>query len=146
MPDNRDGFARLNGEGDIPQNPIGLAGDAMSPVGLPAILRRRFVLDWDAAVSEPDMIELDPAGPGRCPGDCRRGDFGGSIDQLENALTGGHGRLQDVVFLAQILNGAEETLRVLHEGYKDSERGSAPNYIHSAEPDDASNRNRGEDF
>ena len=42
--------------------------------------------------------------------DLRRG-----IEQLEDALAGGHGRLQDVVLVAQVLNGPPEALRVLDE-------------------------------
>src|SRR6516225_4571796 len=43
--------------------------------------------------------------------DCHR-----RVEQLEDALGARHGRLQDVVLVAQILDGAEEALRVLNEG------------------------------
>ncbi len=41
---------------------------------------------------------------------------GFGVEELEDALAGGHGGLQDVVFVAEILDGAEEALRVLDEG------------------------------
>ena len=34
------------------------------------------------------------------------------IEQLEDALGGGHGGLQDVEFFAEVLNGPEKALRV----------------------------------
>ena len=43
------------------------------------------------------------------------------VEQLEDALAGGHGCLQDVVFVAEVLDGAEEALRVLDEGDEDAE-------------------------
>ncbi len=56
-------------------------------------------------------------------GDRRGGDLRRSIEQLENAFAGGHGGLQDVVFVAEVLNRAEKTLRVAHEGDQDAQRG-----------------------
>ncbi len=46
------------------------------------------------------------------------------VEQLEDALAGGHGRLQDVVLVAQILNRPPEALRVLdeHGQHADSDR------------------------
>ena len=80
-------------EADIPQHPV-------------------FVV-----VGKPDVIELDGCG--------RRGEAawaeqarlnrGLGIDQLEDALRRGHGGLQDVVLLAEVLNGPEETQPVLEE-------------------------------
>ena len=45
----------------------------------------------------------------------------GSSSKLEDALGGGHGGLQDVEFFAEVLNRAEEALRVLHEGDEHAE-------------------------
>jgi len=56
------------------------------------------------------------AGDGKSGSD----DFGSGVEELEDALGGGHGGLQDVVFVAEILDGAEETLRVLDEGDEDA--------------------------
>ena len=55
----------------------------------------------EALVGEPDVAELDAAGAraGQGIGGC--GDFGGCVEQLEDALAGGHGGLQDVVFVAK---------------------------------------------
>ena len=44
------------------------------------------------------------------------------VQQLEDALGGRHGRLQDVVLLAQILNGPEESHAVLEKGHQHAER------------------------
>ena len=38
------------------------------------------------------------------------------IEELEDALGGGHGGLQDVVFLAEILDRPQEALGVLYKG------------------------------
>ena len=38
------------------------------------------------------------------------------VQQFEDALGAGHGRLQDVVLVAQVLDGPEKALRVLDEG------------------------------
>ena len=40
----------------------------------------------------------------------------GSSSKAEDALGSGHGGLQDVEFFAEVLNGPEKALRVLHEG------------------------------
>src|SRR6185437_11806190 len=76
-------------------------------------------------VGEPDVLELDAAGaiaPARI---CRRGDPGRRIEQFEDALGRGHSSLQDVVFVAEVLDGAEKALRVLDEGDEDTECDSA---------------------
>ena len=71
----------------------------------------------------------------------------GSVSmQLEDALAGGHGRLQDVVFLAQILNGAEEALRVLDEGDEHAERDGTAHNAASADPDHQGDRDGTEYF
>ena len=49
------------------------------------------------------------------------GDGDGLVEQVENAFGGGHGGLQDVEFFAEVLNGAEETLRVMREGDEDAD-------------------------
>ncbi len=75
--------------------------------------RRTFCSAIELLISEPDVAELDAVGAVarlRMGGadDLRRG-----VEQLEDALAGGHGGLQDVVLVAQILNGPPEALRVL---------------------------------
>jgi len=61
-------------------------------------------------------------------------------------LARSHGRLQDVVLLAQVLDGPEEALRVLHEGDEHAERGGAGEHAQASEPDDAGDRRRREHF
>ena len=65
-------------------------------------------------IGEPDMAELDAVrSVARCV-DCAGLTISGcGIEQLEDALAGGHGGLQDVVLVAQVLNGPPEALRVL---------------------------------
>ena len=50
-----------------------------------------------------------------------RDDLGLIVEELEDALGGSHGGLQDVVLFAEVLDGAEEALRVLNEGDEDAE-------------------------
>ena len=60
-------------------------------------------------VGEPDVAELDGAGVV-----CRRLGWAGEtmvglgVEQLEDALAGGHGGLQDVVLLAEVLMGRKK--------------------------------------
>ena len=79
------------------------------------------------AIGEPDVVELDAARPFRRLGLSGRDDLGRRVEQLEDALARGHGRLQDVVLLAQVLDGPEEALRILHEGHQHAEVTSLPN-------------------
>src|SRR5271169_2198882 len=50
----------------------------------------------------------------------RDGDW--RVEQFENTLRARHGRLQNVVFVAQVLDGPEETLRVLDESNRGTHR------------------------
>ena len=79
------------------------------------------LLRGEGLVGEPDVAELDAAGAVRENGVYGGYDFGGSIEELEEALGGGHGGLQDVVFVGEVLDGAEEALRVLDEGDQNSQ-------------------------
>ena len=54
------------------------------------------------------------------------------VQQLEDALGGGHGRLHDVVLFAQILNGAEESHAVLEEGHHHADLDGAAAHAESA--------------
>ncbi len=92
------------------------------------------------SVSEPDVVELNAAGSGRCLGNRRRSNLDGRVQQLENAFAGCHRRLQNIVLLAEILNGTEEALRVLDESSEDANRSSAADNVISAEPDHTSDR------
>ena len=68
------------------------------------------------------MVELDAAGALGALGGCGGDDFHGRVQQFEDAFAGGHGRLQNVVLLAEIHDGAEKTLRVLHERDQHAQR------------------------
>jgi len=67
-------------------------------------------------IGEPDVAELDAAEPSPAAGEAGETIVGSVSRQLEHALAGSHCRLQDVVFVAEVLDGTEEALRVLDEG------------------------------
>ena len=73
--------------------------------------------------------------------DLRRG-----IHELEDALAGGHGGLQDVVLVAQILNGPPEAQRELreHDEHADGDRGRQVQHAEAAAPDHQRNGDRRE--
>ena len=82
------------------------------------------------------MAELDArtASPSRgCGG---RDNFRLRIEQLEDALAGGHRGLQNVVLVAQVLDGPEEALRILDERDQHAEGDGVPQHSEAAEPDD----------
>src|SRR5713226_1071364 len=101
------------GDGCLARARVTYDGDSFSGQNLEADIREHPVLVF---VCEPDMIELDGSGCLRERDRLRRrGNAYRSIEQLENAFGRGHGRLQNVVFFAQILNGPEETQSELEE-------------------------------
>ncbi len=54
--------------------------------------------------------------------------------------------MQDVVFLAEILNGPEEALRILNEGHQYAKRSRVADHVIAPEPNHAGNRYRRENF
>src|SRR5271157_1615997 len=68
------------------------------------------------------------------------------VDELEDALAGGHGGLQNIVFLAEVLNRPEKALRVLDERYQHADRDRAPYHAASADPYHHGNCGRAENF
>ena len=86
---------------------------------------------------EPDVLEFDTAGAIAGARMCRRDDVRGCVDQLEDALGRRHRGLQNVVFVAEVLYGAEEALRVLDEGNENAE---SDNVSEDAQVRDASVR------
>src|SRR5207253_9288930 len=65
-----------------------------------------------AAIRKPNMIEFNPAWAFSTLCDRRRRNLHWGIKQLEDAFARCHRRLQNVVLLAEVLNGPEEALRV----------------------------------
>ncbi len=53
------------------------------------------------------------------------GELGFGVEEAEDAFGGGHGGLEDVVFVGQVLDGAEEALGVLNKRDEDAERNGA---------------------
>ena len=49
-------------------------------------------------------------------GRCRVHNGDRRVQELENPLGTGHRRLQDIVLVTEVLNGAEKALRVLNKG------------------------------
>ena len=116
------------------------------------------------------MIEFDAAWAFGTLGHRGRNHLHRCIQQLEDAFAGGHGRLQDVVFLAEVHDRAEEAQSVLDEGDQHAQRrctagtrrnaisvfqlkltatlvtGDASHHVAAAEPDHAGNRNDGKNF
>src|SRR5207302_504402 len=109
---------RLHAEGHVAQHPI-LVGGIVA-----------------AAIGEPDVAEFNLAA--RLPQRKRlggRGDRHRLVEQLEDALGAGHRRLQHIELLAEILNGPEEPLRVLHESDQDADLDAARQHPQAAEPE-----------
>src|SRR6266496_5959698 len=84
-------------------------------------IRSRIVLPRYVPIRKPNMVEFDPAGSFRLS--CDRGflNLSWRIQQLENPLRSCHRRLQNVVLLAQILNGPKEALGILDKRAQDSQ-------------------------
>jgi hypothetical protein len=75
------------------------------------------------------MIEFNPPRSLRTFRNRRGRHLNLRIQQLEHALARRHRRLQDVVFLAQILNRTKESLRILHEGDQHADRRHSPDHV-----------------
>ncbi len=54
--------------------------------------------------------------------------------------------MQDIVLFAEILDGPEETLRILDKRNQNAESGGPTNHVVAAEPDDASDCDRRKNF
>ena len=87
-------------------------------------------------VGEPDVAELDGAGAVAGDGLRRGRRCRVAVSRsLKMRSAGGHGGLQDVVFVAEVLDGPEEALRVLDEGDEDAEGDGAEDAV-DAPPDE----------
>ena len=71
---------------------------------------------------------------------------GCGIEQLEDALAGCHRGLQDVVLVAEVLDGPPEALRIHVEGGQHADGDGAGEHTEAAAPDDERNGDGGEDF
>ena len=96
--DDGGGLVGLDGEGDAAQDPFDADGFE--------VFRRCSgdggeLLRREALVGEPDVAELDAAGARAGQRIGGGGDFGRGVEELEDALAGGHGGLEDVVFVAR---------------------------------------------
>src|SRR5580765_1817379 len=111
-------------------------------------LRSRLVVvsHFMLAVGEPYVIKLNASLANSFLRQRRRENLNRCIQQLENALAGRHGALQDVVFVAQVLDGTEEALRVLHKSHEHADGYSAAKHAESAEPDHHGNGHARKDF
>src|SRR5580700_6466740 len=101
---NSDRFAGVDGESYIAENPVGSL----------AVFR--------LVISEPDVIEFDAAGTLWTFRYRRRNYLYRRVEQFEDAFAGGHGRLQDVVFFAEVHDRPEEAQSILDEGDQHAQR------------------------
>ncbi len=100
-----------------------------------------------AAIGEGDVAEFDFAADAAeratlLGGKCRER----LVEQPEDAFGGGHGRLQDIELVAQILDGLKEALRVLHEGDEHADRDRAGQRSQAAIPEDGNDRDDAKKF
>src|SRR5882762_2394700 len=119
--DDGESLAGLDAEGNISEDPVLIGGL------------------WDISIAEPDVAEFDFAtrmiegnGVGIGFDDYRL------VEELENALGGGHRGLKNVEFFAEILNGTEKALGEHSEGGEDAESDAAGKNAVSARPIDQS--------
>ena len=68
------------------------------------------------------------------------------VQQFENALAGRHGGLQDVVLVAQVLDGPPEALRVLDEHGQHADGDRSAEHAEAAAPDHQRDGDGGEHF
>src|SRR4029077_13228098 len=147
MADDSHGFTRLDDKGDVAQDPVeSFCLTGAVPVAAGFRHRLIAVCAFKLAVGEPDVVELNPSDALRLARLRRRGDLHRRIQQFEDTLAGRHGRLQDVVLVAQILYGAEEALRVLHERGQHADGDGAAKHTESAEINHHGDGHAGKDF
>src|SRR6476469_6362230 len=75
-----------------------------------------------------------------------RSDVDWRVKQLKDALGRSHRRLQDVVLVAEILDGPEESLRVLHERDQRSDRRKVADDVAATNPDERRGCDRRKNF
>ena len=109
-----------------------------------APLDRRLLLRRQLLIGKPDVAEFDAVGAVARARMRGAHNFRLGIEQLEDALAGGHGGLQDVVLVAQVLNGPPEALRVHVEHGQHADGDRAGQHAESAAPDHQRNGNHRE--
>ena len=129
MPHDGDGLSRIHAERHIAQDPVFLGGLGDIAIAEPHVAEFNFA---------PRMVERNGVGI--------RFDQHRLIEQLEDALGGGHGGLQDVEFLAQVLNRPEKTLREHGESREDAKTEGAVENAVSARPKNQSDGGEAEEF
>ena len=147
--DDGDGLAGLDGEGDVFQDPldVGESGEFLRAFGrIGDAVDEFFLFRSQLLVGEPDVMELDAVRSVAGAGIGGADDFRRGIEQLEDAFAGGHGGLQDVVLVAQVLDGTPEALRIHVECGQHADGDGAGEDAESATPDDEGDGDRGEDF
>ena len=101
------------------------------------------VLFWsEFLVSEPDVAELDAVGSIAGARMAGTGDFGGGVEQLEDAFAGSHRSLQYVVLIAEILDGSPEALRIHVERGEHADGDRTGKHTEAAAPDHESDGDR----
>ena len=110
MAHDRSNFIWRDGEADVAQNPF--HGVVIDPFTALHLCARGVV---ETLIRKPDVAEFNAAAAIARARSCRRDYLRRCVEQFKNALAGGHGGLQNIVFFAEILNGPEESLRVLNE-------------------------------
>src|ERR1700760_2383532 len=108
------------------------------------MFRGRSILQfgWNISIREPDVIELDATGAFDFFRMRWGDDLNLGVEQFEDAFGGSHGRLENVVFLTQILNRPKEALRILHERYQHAKGCDSAQRLIAAEPDHHRDRER----
>ncbi len=130
----------LDGEVDVAENPVGARRVLL--FGAAGVVHP----DVSISIGKPNVIEVDATGAFRLLRHCRRSDLYWRIEQFEDALARSHRGLQDVVFLAEVLNRTEKALCVLNEGGQDPDAGGMADDVVASIPDHAGNGSRRQHF
>src|SRR2546429_7367282 len=129
MTDDRKGLARFDAERDVAQDPICVRRFGNIAVAKPNVAK----FDFAARLDERDGVGIGLDGD-------RLG------EELENALRCSHGGLQDVEFLAEVLNGPEEALGIHCEFDKHADGEGAMKYAITSVPENHSNGGKAQEF
>ena len=129
MTDDRKGLARFDAERDVAQDPIFVRRFGNIAVAKPNVAK----FDFAARLDERDGVGIGLDGDRL-------------VEKLENALRCSHGGLQDVEFLAEVLNGPEEALGIHCEFDKHADGEGAMKYAITSVPENQSNGGKAQEF